>query len=101
MEELETREISRSGAILTMTEVRAFNSAIHDSVRVDTMYKTKDKKVRPVDLGILDGSHPRGISDWLENVKKMERALEPLEPRPFDHLVMLKFSIIHHSERLT
>ena len=60
------------------------------TARVNTMYKTKDKKVRPVDLGVSDGSKPGGIHNWKDVIKSSERHVGPIEP--FDHLITGRFS---------
>ena len=33
-------------------------------VRVYTLYKRKAEKVKPVDLGMSDGSKPGGLTEW-------------------------------------
>ena len=57
---------------------------------VSTMYKPKAKKVRPVDLGVSDGSMPGGALNWRELVMQGEYAVGP--PEPFDHLIKHRFS---------
>ena len=87
--------------IPTPYEVRVLNASvrINTDVRVDTMYKTKDKKVRPVDLGVSDGSRPRGVDNWKEVV--MADELPTRERGDFDHLITPKFSKILRGSRLT
>ena len=44
-------------------EIRVYPSAKHQFGRISTLYKRKDKKVRPVDLGRSDGSVPSGTEN--------------------------------------
>lgn len=66
--------------------------------RVSTAYKTKDKKVRPVDSGESDGSRPGGVTDWMERSKATD-VKHP--PGPYDKWILRKFSGIQRGTRLT
>ena len=77
---------------LTHYEARLLSLSTHSSAiaRVHTMYKSKDKKVRPVDLGVSDGTRPGGIHNWKEIVQANERFVGLVGP--FDHLITGRFS---------
>jgi hypothetical protein len=66
--------------------------------RVSTAYKTKDKKVRPVDSRESDGSRPGGVTDWMERSKATD-VKHPLGP--YNKWLVQKFSGIQRGERLT
>ena len=45
---------------------------------MDTAYKRKDQKMKPVDLGELDNTKPRGYTDW------KRRMIEVTQTQNFD-----------------
>ena len=59
---------------------------------VNTLYKTKDKKIKPVDLGVSDGSKPGGLLNWKEEMARTERYVGP--GGPYDHLIEPRFSAL-------
>lgn len=70
-------------------------------VAVRTAYKTKDRKVRPVDSDRTDGSHPAGTLYWLEPILQKEVSRPLLPEMPYDEWLTPKFSTIPVGSRLT
>jgi hypothetical protein len=66
---------------------------------VNTMYKTKDKKIRPVDQADSIGSTPGGRLDWYERSKARDIP-QKQEGRYQDHIIP-RFSDIPRQSRLT
>ena len=74
---------------------------------VNTAYKRKAVKVRPVDLGVSDGTVPPGDPNWLEKVtlegdRLIAQGLVPNDCQSsFSKFLIPKFSQIRRGERLT
>src|SRR5438045_4389827 len=68
-------------------------------VKVGTLHKRKDDKVRPVDLGVSDGSKPGGILDWVEKSKLTD--VVHGERGEYSNWLIPKFSDIEKGSRLT
>ena len=68
-------------------------------MRVDTAYKQKAVKVRPVNSDQSDGTIPGGMADWKAKALEKERGLPKSEKFP-DWLIP-KFSTIFKGSRLT
>jgi hypothetical protein len=47
------------------------------------LYKRKDKKVRPVDLGTSDGSAPEGLTEWKKKIPVSDILSNPGENKRF------------------
>jgi hypothetical protein len=58
------------------------------AVEVNTLYKKKADKVRPLDTALRDGSMPDGNPNWREDIlQEQRRSLNPSRvPGAFDHL---------------
>ena len=67
--------------------------------RVCTVRKKKADKVRPVDLGVSDGSKPGGILDWVEKSKLTDVVHD--EKGEYSEWLIPKFSDIEKGSRLT
>jgi|SRR5438045_861833 len=68
-------------------------------VKVGTLRKRKADKVRPVDLGVSDGSKPGSILDWVEKSKLTD--VVHGEKGKYSNWLILKFSDIKKGSRLT
>ena len=62
------------------------------------MYKRKAEKVRPVDLGELDGNKPGGVPDWVVKLKEMD---VKSHDEKYPEWLIPKFSDIERGSRLT
>ena len=94
---LSALRFSRKFDMYTINQNRVFGR--RSSVRVDTAYKRKAVKVRPVNSDQSDGTIPGGIADWKAKALEKERGLPKSEKFP-DWLIP-KFSTIFKGSRLT
>jgi hypothetical protein len=69
-----------------------------ESVEINTLYKRKADKVKPVDLGKTDGDIPGGIDNWFE---EDEKARPPRSGGKFDDFITGRFSELAIGNRLT
>jgi hypothetical protein len=66
---------------------------------INTVYKRKADKVRPVDLDKSDSSTPSNNENWKQKMKKRFKIPEE-PPEKYDYLLIPKFSIINRKARL-
>ncbi len=54
---------AKDDMLLLLQEKKRITQLKRRAVRVDIVYKRKDQKVKPVDLGESDGTKPEGYTD--------------------------------------
>ena len=72
---------------------------------MDTLYKTKDKKVQPVDLEAGTGETPRGDRNWksrrIAQVIQKVRSINDKEKGPYSQWIVPRFTNLPVKVRLT
>lgn len=64
------------------------NQQERGEVELNTLYKKKADKIRPLDTALQDGSMPDRNPNWREDIlAEQQRSLNPVQvPGPYDHL---------------